>query len=79
MQCTLLALTMKSEREANEAICNSIQLLEIFAASRAGCTLAVGIALLASFRQQLVSSLEELSRGLQGHRLGSAPTDGNQG
>lgn len=56
MQYILLALTMKSDWEADEAVCNSIQLLKIFAASRASCTLAVGIASLASFGQQLMSS-----------------------
>lgn len=79
MQYILLALTMKSDWEADEAVCNSIQLLKIFAASRAGCTLAVGIASLASFGQQLMNSPGVIPRELRGPRLGSAPEVGNQG
>lgn len=70
MQYILLASTMKLEWEADEAICNPIQLLKIFAARQAGCTLAVGIALVSSFRQQAVSSPGVLPEGLQGRRPG---------
>lgn len=70
MQYVLLASTMKLEWEADEAISNSIQLLKIFAVSRAGCTLAVGIALVSSFRQQAVGSPGVLPEGLQGRRPG---------